>query len=222
MSASKRMSRIEVKSADAIDALAEEERRKKAEVLEKWREKNCVRLSWDLFALLEGPKLEHPGNYKKEEGDDEESNAFVDSHLAYFDMIERVLKHGIDEDGFINVVGMSKEEMAFAVCLEGLFWRFEADDWLLNRGIQDQAIALGIGLALHKGEISIADAVAKIDEHRGGPEWRQICATNAEQEEMDSRWGIPTIKEIPKPGRAWVDPPDRLKRHSRGYINVRG
>jgi hypothetical protein len=48
--------------------------------------------------------------------------------------------------------------------------------------------------------------VEKIDEHRGGPEWRQICGTNAAQEEMDAKYEIPTITEIPPPGRPWIDP----------------
>lgn len=203
--ASKRMSRLEVKSARGIEALAEEERRKKADALEEWRQQNCARIAWDLFALIEGPKLGHPDNYKKEDG---EEDVFVDSHLAYFAMLDRILKHGLNEDGYLEMSKMSTEERAFAVCLENLYMKTDNDDgWLLNKGITDQAIALGIGAALlTKHEISVAEAVRLIDEHRGGPEWRQICGTNEGQEEMDAIFEISTIIEIPPPGRAWVDP----------------
>jgi len=200
-----KISRLEVKNASAFQALAEDERKKKAAALEEWREKNHARIAWDLFALLDGPKLEHPDNYIKEEGAEED--VFIDSHLAYFAMLDRVLKYGLNEEGFLDRSKMSTEERAFAVCLEHLFWRTDTDDgWLLSKGITDQAIALGIGLAYHKGEMSVAEVVQKIDEHRGGPEWRQICDTNASQEELDDSLGIPTIIEIPPPGRARADP----------------
>jgi hypothetical protein len=203
LAASKRISRLEIKSADAIRGLADEAREKKARALEEWREKNHQRLTWDLFALIETGKLENPENYKKDLIESE----FIKSDLAYFSMIERVLSHGIDSDGSLNTDGMSAEERAFAVCLEKLFDRTDNEAGeLLRIGVFEQAIALGIGLAVYDGEMFIADAVAMIDAHRGGPEWRQIRATNAEQEELDSRFGIPTIAEIPKPGLPWIDP----------------
>ncbi len=202
-----KVSKLEVKNADAIQAMAEAERRKKARALEEWRQKNYARIAWDLFALLEGPKLEHPNNYIKEEGVEDE---FVDSHLAYFAMLDRVLKYGLNEEGFLDQSKMSTEERAFAVCLERLYGRTDTDDgWLLNKAITDQSIALGLGLAFYKGEISIAEVVQRIDEHRGGPEWRQICDSNEAQSELDANLGIPSITEIPPPGREWVDPRGR-------------
>jgi len=208
---SKRIGRLEIKNADAIQDMAAEERKKK---LEEWRDKNCSRIAWDLFALIQGPKLEHPDDYKNDDDDDgpfaAQNKVFVDSHLAYFAMLERVLKYGFeDEDGcyVLKKYDMPTEERAFAVCLENLFDRMDTEDgWLLSRGIWAQARALGLGSALHKGEMSNAEVVEKIDEHRGGPEWRQICGTNADQEEMDSSFGIPSITEIPPPGRPWIDP----------------
>jgi len=208
---SKRIGRLEIKNADAIQSMAAEERKKK---LEEWRDKNCSRIAWDLFILLEGPKLEHPDDYKNDDEDDspfaEDNKLFVKSHLAYFAMIERVLKYGfeeVDEIYKLRKSGMTAEEMAFAVCLENLFDRYDTEDgWLLSRGIWAQAIALGLGSAFHDGKMSNAEIVEKIDEHRGGPEWRQICGTNADQEEMDSSYGIPSITEIPPPGRPWIDP----------------
>jgi len=208
LTASKRMDRLEVKSAHSIEALAEDQRNKKAAALEEWRQQNCTRIAWDLFALIEGPKLEHPDNYVKEEG--EEEDVFVDSYLAYFAMIDRVLKFGLDEEGFLKRSKMSTEERAFAVCFDHLFNRTDTDDgWLLNKGIFDQNIALGNGLALHNGEITVAEAVQCIDEHRGGPEWRQICDSNEAQEALDAKFGIPSITEIPPKGREWVDPGGR-------------
>lgn len=111
----------------------------------------------------------------KEEG--EEEDVFVDSYLAYFAMLDRVLKYGFDEEGFLDRSKMSTEERAFAVCLQHLFDRTDTDDgWLLNKGITGQAIALHMGVALlSTREMSVAEAVQCIDEHRGGPEWRQIC-----------------------------------------------
>jgi hypothetical protein len=100
---------------------------------------------------------------------------------------------------------MSAEERAFAVCLEHLFWCQEDAD-LLDSGIFNQAMALGIAPALLEGTMSYAEAVQQIDEYRGGPEWRQICGNNEAQAELDSDLAIPTITEIPPLGRAWVDP----------------
>lgn len=197
LTASKRISRLEVKSANAIDRMAEDQRVKKAEALEEWRHKNCSRIAWDLFALLEGPKLEHPNNYVKKDG--EEEDVFVDSHLAYFAMLDRVLKHGLNEEGYLDMSKMSTEERAFAVCLERLFMRTDTEDgWLLEKAITDQAIALGIGVALlSEHKLSIAEAVKQIDEHRDGPEWRQICDSNEGQAELDVVFEIPSITEIP-------------------------
>jgi hypothetical protein len=211
---SKRIGRLEVKSADAIQEMAEAERAKKAAALEEWRDENCQRIAWDLFLLLQGPKLWHPDDLKEDLDDDspfaEDNKLFLKSHLAYFAMIERVLKYGFEEvDGIYTLkkAGMTKEEMAFVICLENLFDRYDTEDgWLLSRGVMAQARALGLGSALYNEEISNAEVVEKIDEHRGGPEWRQVCGTNAAQEEMDSSFGIPTITEIPPPGRPWVDP----------------
>ena len=168
--------------------------------LKEWRHKNHARIAWELSALIEGPKLEHPDNCKKDE-EDEDLVMFIDSYLAYFAMIDRVLKYGLDEEGFLDKSKMSTEERAFAVCFEHLFLRTGTDDgWLLEKGIMDQVIALGLGLALHEGKITVAEAVQHIDDHRDGSKWRQICETNASQEELDALFAIP-----PPPGRSWVD-----------------
>lgn len=174
--------------------------------LEEWRSQNCHRIAWDLFALVIGPKLEHPDDFKIEDGDTEEYKAWCEAQQAFFTMVDRVLKHGFDE-GFLNMTEMTTEERAFAVCLEDLFDRYNTEDgWLLDRAIFKQTVALGLGTAHHNGEISTAEVVARIDDWRGGPEWRQIAATNAEQKRLDAIFGIPTISEIPNPGRGWVDP----------------
>jgi hypothetical protein len=214
MNPSKRIGRLEIKNTDAIQNMAEAERKKKAAALEEWRDKNCQRIAWDLFILLQGPKLEHPDDYKEDDNEEDDSpfaednKLFVKSHLAYFAMIERVLKYGfeeVDEIYKLRKSGMTAEEMAFAVCLENLFDRYDTEDGgLLRWGVRAQARALGLGSALHKGEMTVAEVMEKIDEHRGGPEWRQICGTNAAQKEMDSSFGIPTIIDIPPPGRPWV------------------
>ncbi|MDD1753728.1 MAG: hypothetical protein LUQ38_11645 [Methanotrichaceae archaeon] len=95
--------------------------------LKEWRHKNHARIAWELFALIEGPKLEHPDNCKKDE-EDEDLFMFIDSFLAYFAMIDRVLKYGLDEEGFLDKSKMSTEERAFAVCFEHLFLRTGTDD----------------------------------------------------------------------------------------------
>jgi hypothetical protein len=201
----KRISTIERKAAPQILGAVEECERRKATALEEWRQQNCGRIAWDLFVLLEGPKLENPANYAHEDGDSEEDKLFIDSQQAYFAMLDRVLKHGWDEEGDLNKSKMSAAEMAFAVCLEHLYWSYEDDD-LLSTGIFNQSIALGIAPALYEGEMSYSEAVQRIDDHRGGPGWRQICGSNEAQGELDAGLEIPTITEIPPPGRAWVDP----------------
>jgi hypothetical protein len=204
LTANKRIAQIERKAAPQIQQAVDEIARKKAAALEEWRQANCNRLSWDLFALTQGPKLENPINYTHEKGESEDDAVFVDCYLAYFAMLDRVLKHGCDEEGFLDKSKMSAEEMAFTVCLEHLFWGSEDD--LLSTGIFNQSIALGIAPALLEGTMSYAEAVQRIDDHRGGPEWRQICGSNEAQAELDSDLEIPTITEIPPSGRAWVDP----------------
>jgi len=206
-SAFNRISRLEIKNADSINAMAEAERKKKLEALEKWREENSNRLAWELFALVIGPKLEHLDNYNVHEDQSEGDRAFCEAHQAFFAMVDRVLKHGFNEEGFLNLTKMNAEERAFAVCLEDLFNRYDTEDgWLLNRAITAQMIALGLGMAHHNSEMSTAEVVQKIDEWRGGPEWRQVAATNADQEKLESLFDIQTITEIPAPGREWVDP----------------
>jgi hypothetical protein len=202
---SKRISNIERKAAPQIERAAEEIERRKAAPLEEWRQANCDRISWDLFALTQGPKLEHPDNYIHQDDDSEEDENFITSNLAYFGMIERVLRHGLTQEGNLDKSKMSAMERAFAACFERLFWCHEDAD-LLNSGIFNQAIALEIAPALHEGKMSNAEAVRLIDEHRGGPEWRQICDSNEAQAELDASLEIPTITEIPLSGRAWVDP----------------
>jgi hypothetical protein len=210
LTVNRRVTQLEVKNAGTIKSMADELRAKE---LEAWRAKNYNRISWELFVLIKGPQLEHPDNYIYDDSDREgpfaeQNKAYVDSHLAFFDMIDRVMKHRFDEEGFLRKSKMStKEEMAFAVCFEELFWSTDTEDgMLLKRGICDQAIALGFGSALHDGEMSVAEVVEKIDEHRGGPEWRQICDTNADQEALDVSLGIPTITETPPPGLPWRRP----------------
>jgi hypothetical protein len=203
------MSRLETKNSGAIRSLAEDLRGKKAVALEEWRAENCNRISWDLFALIIGPTLEHPGDLIPSGPDD----VFTHTQLAFFEMVDRVLRYGFDEEGHLENTKMSKQERAFACCLEQLFWRYDdGAGWLLNRGIWDQALSLGLGSVLHSGEMSIAEVVERIDDHRGGPEWRQICETNKDQEEMDSRFGLTTITEIPQPSRPWAESAFQKKR----------
>lgn len=208
LTVNRRVTQLEVKNAGTIKSMADELRAKE---LEAWRAKNYNRISWELFVLIKGPQLEHPDNYIYDGSDREgpfaeQNKAYVDSHLAFFDMIDRVMKHRFDEEGFLRKSKMStKEEMAFAVCFEELFWSIDEKD-LLTSGIVHQAIALDYGVALYEGEITIAEVVKKIDEHRSGPEWRQICDTNADQEAIDRSFGIPSVTEIPPPGRPWKRP----------------
>ena len=115
LTANKRIAQIERKAAPQIQQAVDEIARKKAAALEEWRQANCNRLSWDLFALVQGPKLEDPANYAHEDGDSEEDKLFIDSQQAYFAMLDRVLKHGWDEVGNLNKSKMSPAEMAFAV-----------------------------------------------------------------------------------------------------------
>ena len=204
MISTKRISRIEERAAPQIKRTVIDLEK---QALEEWRHQNRVRISWDLFALLESPKLD-PQNYVKD-AEYPESGGFIDSHLAYFAMAERVMKHGYDEEGFLNTSKMTAEEGAFAVCFQRLYGEVNEgrnEEHFLLRGIWDQAVALGLGGDLYENKISVADAVRRIDEHRGGPEWRQICYSNADQEVVDTANEIPSITKIPPRGRAWVDP----------------
>lgn len=203
MISTKRISRIEERAAPQIKRTVIDLEK---QALEEWRHQNQVRISWDLFTLLESPKLD-PQNYVKD-AEYPESDGFIDSHRAYFAMAERVMKHGYDDEGFLNTSKMTAEEGAFAVCFQKLYDEINEarnEEQLLWRGIWDQAVALGLGRALYEHKISVADAVRSIDEHRGGPEWRQIWDNNSDQEALDAKLGIPSIKEIPPRGRAWVD-----------------
>jgi hypothetical protein len=203
--ANKRIANIERKAAPQIRCAAEECDRRKVAALEEWRQQNSGRIAWDLFALIQGPKLENPDNLTYIVGDDKDWGVLVDSRWAYFAMFDRVLKHGWNDEGNLDMRKMSTEERAFAVCLEQLFWHYE-DDALLDSAITNQSRALGNGLALYEGEMSYAEAIRLIDDHRGSPEWRQICGSNEAQAELDAGLGIPTITEIPPSGREWVDP----------------
>ncbi|MCJ7443951.1 MAG: hypothetical protein MUO26_05390 [Methanotrichaceae archaeon] len=182
---------------------------KQADELEDWRGQNADRLRWDLFLLLQDPALMHPNNLKVDKEDFEKQNRFAESNLAYYAMINRVMKHGFNKDGYLNRLNMSTEELAFAECLETHYQSIDDED-LLSNGIFQLSLQFGLGLAWFEKKMSYAKATQIIDEHRGSPEWRQICGTSKEQRELDNKLEISSITEIPAPGLPWHKP-DKVK-----------
>lgn len=45
-----------------------------------------------------------------------------------------------------------------------------------------------------------------------GPEWRQICATNEGQEELDAQFELESITEIPPKSKPWTESAFQKKR----------
>jgi hypothetical protein len=197
----KAINRAEVKNHRVLSILADDRRAKKAAELEAWRAANCDRISWDLFYLLEGPEMWHPDDLVVHEDDDGSTVCL----LAYHEGIARVRKAGRDEDGNINFSNVPKGDRALAYCLQELLRELEGHD-LLNRGIFQQCINLGLGVKAYlDGDITTSEAVKRIDEHRGGPEWRQLCDSNEAQEELDAQFGLESITEIPPKSKPWTE-----------------
>src|SRR5512138_994366 len=117
LTASKRMSRIEVKSADAIGALAEEERRKRIEAREQWRKDNHDVIRWKMFLDLWGPD----SNWYTFDPDPEnpKSGAEYIAQIAYSEQFRDVLKH---YDGcIVDYSHMKGCNGAFAYAIEAFY-----------------------------------------------------------------------------------------------------
>ena len=200
-----RMGRLEVKSRRELSVLADARRTEKAAELEAWRAANCDRIVWDLFYLTEGPELEHPGDLVPSGPED----AYTHCQLAYYEGIARIMKAGLDEDGNINFSNVPKGDRALAYCLQGLYNKTRDDEAaFLRSGIFAHVMGLGRGLEYYENigqDLTFAYFVDSIDEHRGGPEWRQLGATNQEQEELDAEFGLKSITEIPPKSKPWTE-----------------
>lgn len=188
-----------------LGKLAEEKRAKKAAELEGWRAATYNQITWDLFYLIEGPALEHPGDLVPSGPED----AYTRCQIAYYGSLARIRKAGLDEEGNINFSNVPKGDRAAAYCLQGLYNKTLDDEAaFLRSGIFTQALGLGRGLEYYEGigkDLTFAYFVDLIDEHRGGPEWRQLGATNQEQEELDAEFGLDSITEIPPKSKPWVE-----------------
>lgn len=208
----KAINRAEVKNHRVLSILADDRRERKAAELEAWRAANSNRVMWDLFYLIEGPELEHPGDLVPSGPED----AYTHCQLAYHESLARIREAGIDEDGNINFSEVPKGDRATAFCLQNTFHARRESD-LLSMGIFSQCLDLGLGVAAYVDrEMSIPEVVARIDEHRGGPEWRQLGATNQEQEELDAEFGLKSITEIPPRSKPWTESAFQKKRRA-GY-----
>ncbi|MCK9404981.1 MAG: hypothetical protein M0Q43_00580 [Methanothrix sp.] len=203
----KQMGRLEVKNSRVLSILADDRRAKKAAELEAWRAANCDRISWDLFYLLEGPEMWHPDDLVVHEDDD----GFTVCLLAYHEGIARIRKAGLDGEGNINFSNVPKGDRALSYCFQELFNELKWCD-LLNRGIFKQCVNLGLGGMWYEGDTPISEVVERIDEHRGGPEWRQISATNEGQEELDAQFELESITEIPPKSKPWTESAFQKKR----------
>jgi hypothetical protein len=137
---------------------------------QSWRAKNSERLRWEMFLRSFGPDgdFEYLG---QEPLDAEEEAAF-----AHREMLRCILVHH-EKDGSADYESMSFEEKAFAHLFEELFlviddydlFDLDIDYWRYNLKI-DQP---------HFPEL-----IARIDEHLGRSDWREICYFQKAQDNL--------------------------------------
>ena len=137
---------------------------------QSWRAKNSERLRWEMFLRNFGPDgdFDYLGS---EPLDSEEEAAF-----AHREMLRRILKHH-EKDGSADYESMSFEEKAFAHLFEELFLVIDDYD-LFDLDIDNWRYLLKIDLP-HFPEL-----IARIDEHLGRSDWREICYFQEAQDNL--------------------------------------
>jgi hypothetical protein len=167
-----------------LEIQAEPSRRKmEREARIQWRKDNSQRLRWEMFLRVWGPDSDWYGT----PGEDE-----PDEIRAYRSMLKRVLKHyngqpDLFEESAFDYDKMRHDEKAFAYVFNGRFIDIE-DHKLMDCDIHNQCGRLGINDNPHVNPLS--ELIKVIDTDMGGSDWRQICYTEEQQQELDESFGI--------------------------------
>lgn len=164
MTLSKRVSKLEIKSADAIKAMAEVEKLKRIAAREQWRKDNYQLMRWRMFMSLYGPDSDW---YKCPDPEPEE--------LAYAEAFREILKHYTDEQ-YVNYEPMTTAEKGFAFVVEQ-FFKDLGDDDLLYSYLWQYGSDLPSNTPL--------DTLAKLKIEADGLEWLQICYNDEQQEALE-------------------------------------
>lgn len=171
--ASKRVGRLEVKSAGSIEALAEAQRKMKIAAREQWRQDNNESKGWQLFLFLYGPD----SDYYKFDPDPEDQQACEEkvAQIAYSEQFRDVLKHY--EGDTVNYGPMKGPCLgAFAFAIE-LFY-----------GALDSSALLCAYLRQYGGDLpaytSLID-LAKMKIEESGLEWMQISYSDEMQQSLE-------------------------------------
>lgn len=149
-----KIARLEVQNANALNALAEEERKKKEEETLEARNKEAEARQWVMLQhYIEG-----------------ECGTCSDEAKV---MLKRVLKH-VSKYGEPDIEKMSTEERAFWYMLDEVFYCIESE-WLLDNEIDYQLEELlgEEGAQKLRSETGMDDRIRILDDHLG-PSWRAV------------------------------------------------
>lgn len=197
--ASKRIGRIEVKSADAIQALAEEERRKKAEALNEWRKENHDRLRWQMFLAIYGPESDW---FRTPDGGDPIDIVAETAYAAKFKQMLAKYYDGHLVD-FGRVKGL--EDGAFCEAIE-LFYGAINDSVLLECFLLNLNVGDGPDDLLRLAREKIT---------KDGLEWLQICYSTEGQQSLEESFFGEFLSEDFVPGAG----PDQALHHKPGRVS---
>lgn len=170
LTASKRIGRLEVKSAPSIGALAEVQRRKKIEAREEWRKTNHEGNRWSMFLALWGPDSDWCYVIDALESSEQRAS------LAYRDLIRRTLAKY--DGNKVNYDAMTPDEGALATIVEE-FYAHISNHTLLTTYLS----FYGSDLPCNTPYIDLA--IKKIDEC--GLEWLQIAYNDELQKQLEER-----------------------------------
>ena len=171
--ASKRVGRLEVKSAHSIEVLAEAQRKMKIAAREQWRKDNCESKGWQMFLSLYGPD----SDYYKFDPDPEDPQACEETvaQIAYSEQFRDILKHY--EGDIVNYGPMKGPCLgAFAFAIE-LFY-----------GALDSSTLIERYLFQYGGDIpSFTPLIdlAKMKIEESGLEWMQISYRDEMQQSLE-------------------------------------
>ena len=177
LTATKRMGRVEIKSAGALQTLAEEQRKRKAEAREQWRIKNTERLRWEMFLRNHGPDSMYmnqtPEDLVKYPDEAEEIEAAIACRKLCQPALKKYKGHIVDYKA------MNDTEKAFACLLED-FNTFIDTDFLFGEDLDRWSDKLG----LDESRPPFDDLIAAIDDHVGNSDWREIYRLQEAQDDM--------------------------------------
>jgi hypothetical protein len=152
--------------------------RKEADERKSWREENSERLRWEMFLRNHGPESIDWTEESIEKYPDEKED--IEAGIACREMLQRVLAkykgHVVDYEA------MDASEKAFAYMLEEFgaymdtYRLFDSDlyHWLDKLGLDEI-------------RPPFIELIRSIDQHTGGPDWREICYLQENQDSMMKR-----------------------------------